>query len=179
MSYPGLHTNVKTYLWPTVCMAVLTYGMDSVTLTNADRLRLNSLQGSLIKNCLGLSKRSHHSDLLHALHLCSVSDVINDRTLSLFYRIFLVDSPLRKLSIFLVSKYLENGLTFKGTLVDRIIEMGHSPITAAFNCPRNNMDILYLENGVVDTLNSLLFTDAFIKPWSAEHLLTALLTKAF
>ena len=148
--------------------------MDSVTLTGADLQCLDSLQGSLIKNCLGLSKRSHHSNLLQALHLCSVGDVIKDRTLSLFYRIFLVDSPSRKMSIFLLSKYLENGVVFNGTMVDRIIQMEYSPITAAFNRPRNNMDLLYPRNGVVDTLNSLLFTDDYTKPWSAEHLLATL-----
>ena len=54
MAIPGVNTDVnKSYLWNTVCQPVLTYGLDCV---NSTFKKLETCQGNLLKQCLGLSK---------------------------------------------------------------------------------------------------------------------------
>ena len=67
MSYPGLSTSVKTYLWKTIGVPSVSYGLNSVSLSKSDQKRLDSFQGGILKQVLGFSKRSHHSSVLAAL----------------------------------------------------------------------------------------------------------------
>ena len=61
MSFPGLPTGIKSHLWKTVCCPTLLYGMETVSLSKIKFKNIESTQGSLIKQSLGLSKYSHHS----------------------------------------------------------------------------------------------------------------------
>ena len=67
--------------------------------------------------------------------------------------------------------------TVPGTLLDRVVSMGESPIYRALNTPR---DIKYVQcsNGHVDSVWQLLFNDNFIKPYFQEHIFVNLLTTA-
>ena len=67
MSYPGLESMTKAHLWKSICCSTLTYGCDSMCLKDVDIVRLEKCQGNLIKQCVGLGKRSHHSNLLKTL----------------------------------------------------------------------------------------------------------------
>ena len=53
-----------------------------------DQFRMESTQGRLIKQCLGLSKRSHNSAMLKALDIDKVQSIVNRNVLNLYYRIF-------------------------------------------------------------------------------------------
>ena len=66
MTYPGLHTNVKCYLWNSVGAPTLLYGMESIPLSDKDVKNLRTSQSNILKGVLGLSKRNHHSKLLLA-----------------------------------------------------------------------------------------------------------------
>ena len=59
LSYPGATTDVKRYMWNSICVPVLTYGMESITINKKDMQQLETLQGNLVKQCLGLSKICH------------------------------------------------------------------------------------------------------------------------
>ena len=51
--------------------------------------RMESIQGRLIKQCLGLSKRSHNSAVLKALNIDKAQNIVNRNVLNLYHRFFL------------------------------------------------------------------------------------------
>jgi hypothetical protein len=91
---------------------------------------------------------------------------------------FKTSTPLRDLCIYYLSKFIETGETVKGTIIDRIVKFDLCPIECAFSktipCRFDGQ-----QDGVVDSLKQLIYHDNCIKPWSNEHILTVLLTKAF
>ena len=181
MTYPGLHTNVKCYLWNSVGAPTLLYGMESIPLSDKDVKNLRTSQSNILKGVLGLSKRNHHSKLLLALGIPVIDDVIVKNTLSFYNRIFSVDSPLVQLQSNFLSDYLKTGCTVKNTLIDKIVTMGFSPLSvamdASFKCKLSckTQD----DAGIVDSLQYLLFHDNYIQPWSDEYSLVKMLTRAF
>ena len=74
----------------------------------------------------------------------------------------------------LLSRFICYGETVPGTLLDRVVYMGESHIKRAFNYPQSSAT----NDGLVDSIRHLLFTDNFTKPYSHEHLLVHLLTTA-
>ena len=132
---------------------------------------------------MGIGKRCHHSALLSALHIQNVSDVIRRDTLSLGKRVLAIDSPVRDLFIFLFSKAVITGESVHGTLVDRIVRYGLSPLDLfpffqhsfkfSKQRPAGQCD------GIVDPLKYVLSKYDYNKPYSDSHHLAKLLTKAF
>ena len=156
------------------------YGCESLALRDQDIKQLESAQGTLVKQAVGLLKRSHHSSLLKALCIPQVSDIINRNILSLYNRIFAVDSPARDLCCELLKQYVHNGSLIKGTILYNVKQSGHSPVLCAFIKPSVslmcNNDV---DDGVVESLRYLLCHENYIRPHSTEHLLASLLTRAF
>ena len=77
----------------------------------------------------------------------------------------------------LLSRFLCYGEAVPGTLLDRVVSMDESPSNRAFNyqhVPENTVT----NDGLVDSIRHLLFTDNFTKPYSHEHLLVHMLTTA-
>ena len=62
LSYPGLDSDVKAFLWKSIGSPLLTYGMESVALSNNDLKALKTCQGNTIKRINGLNKRSHQGN---------------------------------------------------------------------------------------------------------------------
>jgi hypothetical protein len=181
MSYPGLSSDAKSYLWKYVCVPSLIYGIDAMCI---DRLLLNkleSLQGCMIKQSLGLSKRSRHSAVLQALHVSPINGILKQRTLSLYQKIYNNNTVVNKLCNQFISHYMIAGQYVRNTLVGRIIDMGISPIQAASNNFSINSSLSEAVNtdGLVDSLRFVLISEHFIKPYSDDHILASLLTKAF
>ena len=58
LSYPGLNTETKTYLWNSSGLPVLAYGCCCVDVTRTDMQRLERCQGCLLKSCFGLHASS-------------------------------------------------------------------------------------------------------------------------
>ena len=96
MPYPGLPVDLKLHLWHT-----RTFGLETVYLSRAMYGKLESLQGTVVKAFLGLSRYSHHSKLLTALDILPIEKSIKSMSVSLMKRIFLVNSPVRSLCSFL------------------------------------------------------------------------------
>ena len=73
--------------------------------------------------------------------------------------------------------YLTNGTLYKGTLIQRLVTQGCSPVRTAFNYVKPK-HCRITGDGVVDSLKYLIFNENVIKPWSDELLLTRLLTRS-
>ena len=140
--------------------------------------RLESVQGRLIKQSIGLSKLSHNTALLKALNIEKIEDIVNRNVLSLYNRIFKVESPARRLMQHLLYRFRFYGKTVPGTLPDRVVSMGESSTKRAFNYQYLPKPSVTNNDGLVDSIRHLLFTDNFTKPYSHEHLLVHLLTTA-
>ena len=176
MGYPGCSPDVKSYIWKTMCQPVLNYGFESITVSKNQAKYLETIQGNLIKQSLGLSKKSRTSHLLQALNVSKIEDMIKQNTASLLKRIYVVDSPIRDLTSYFVSLFATKGELYPGTIVDRVLSYGLSPI----NCIFNKCSIpSHPENGIVDSIKALLMHENFIKPYTEQHVLCSLLTRAF
>jgi hypothetical protein len=58
MSYPGAASDVKSYMWKAICAPTLLYGAKAMFFSDGNIQKLNSLQGTLVKRCMGLGIRS-------------------------------------------------------------------------------------------------------------------------
>ena len=181
-AYPGLSSDVKTYLWKCSGLAALSYGLDTLDITKKSKQYLESVQASTLKRLLGLPIRSHSSQLMSALNVRKVSDIIGDGCISLWNRIFMVDSPARVLCARLLADYILYGSVIPGSLLGRLVSFGVSPLKSLFGFSQRVQVVdgaTPHENGVVDSLRYLVMHENFIKPYSDEHVLARLLTKAF
>jgi len=139
---------------------------------------MESLQGRLVKLCIGVPKRNHHTAKLNALEIQLLQTVIRQQTMYLFYKIFKVDSQTKDICITLLPQYVLHKKLCAWTIVERLVRMEISPLEAAFARPlkwRQHSS----HDGVVDTLKNLMMHEHFIKPWSGPHILTVMLTKSF
>ena len=178
MLYTGATPGVLAYLYKRICQPTLTYGLECMSSTAIQMRRLESVQGRLIKQSLGLSKLPHNTALLKALNIEKIEDIVNRNVLSLYNRIFKVESPARRLVQHLLSRFICYGKTVPGTLLDRVVSMGESPTKRPFNAQHVPKTSVTNNDGLADSIRHLLFTDNFTKPYSHEHLLVHQLTTA-
>ena len=136
--------------------------------------KLETLQGNLVKQSMGLSKRVHTTELMASLNINKIFDIVKRNTVSLLKRIFKVQSPLKRLTIHMLSQFI-----YKGTIVSNILSMGLSPVQCAFNDFKSHLPNSIHDNGHIDSIRAMVFHANFIKPYSEEHTLVYLLTKSF
>ena len=98
--------------------------MESIDLTQNNFSQMKTTQGNIIKRVMGVNKRSHHSNLLKALIVPSVDNVIKNNSLRLYTNIFKANTPARDLQSALLASYIIKGSTIKGTLLDRVVGAG-------------------------------------------------------
>ena len=125
--YPGTTPDVQAYLYECIYQPTLTYGLECMSSTAIQMRRLEFVQGTVIKQSIGLSKRSHNTSLLKALNIDKVEDIVIINVLSLYNRIFKVESPARRLVQHLLSRFIRYGVTVPGTLLGSVVSMGESP----------------------------------------------------
>ena len=183
LSYPGLNSDVKAFLWNSIGSPILTYGMESIQLSKSNIKELKTTQGNIIKRVMGINKRSHNSDLLKALSIPSIEDLIQINCLRLYKNVFKTDTPAKDLQSVLLANYILNGRLVKGTLLYRVVESGQKPISIIFDKKNISTSFKYdhssQDNGIIDSLRYLLNHEDYNKPWSEEHILATLLTKAY
>ena len=75
MVYPEASSDVKCYLWNSICAPVLLYGLDCLNLNKSNVDKLETTQGNLIKQSMGLSKRVHSTELLASLGISKVYEL--------------------------------------------------------------------------------------------------------
>ena len=178
LSYPGTDSEVKSYLWRSMCQPILLYGFDCVTPTATNLKSLESTQGMLLKKCLGLDKRCFTTPLLEALRIPKIIDCIKFSNASLINRIMKVDSPTNKLNAYLLSLYITQNQLIPNTLVQRLVMHGLSPTSCMFSHVKSKHSNATI-SGTVDSLRYLLSHCNFIKPYSEEHILSYLLLRSF
>ena len=176
--YPGLNCEVKTHLWNTINCPVLTYGLETIHISKTELEELQSTQGTIVKRGLGLSKRSHYHRVLQACSITPIEQVIANNTVRLYHNIFQCDTPAKVFQSLLLASYILTGKAESGTLIDRVIKAGYSPLNVILSKPKFKQNTAN-EDGLVDSLRQLLHHENYQKPWSLEHLLSNLLTKAF
>ena len=141
--------------------------------------KLETLQGNLVKQSMGLSKRVHTTELMASLNINKIYDIVKRNTVSLLKRIFKVQSPLKRLTIHMLSQFISKGTIVPGTIVSNILSMGLSPVQCAFNDFKFHLPNRIHDNGHIDSIRAMVFHENFIKPYSEEHTLVYLLTKSF
>ena len=100
------------------------------------------------------------------------------RILSLYKRVFNVESPTKRLNIYFLARYMAGDGCIHGTLISRVCNLGISPLEALLKNAKNvNVDVG--DAGLVDSLRFLIHSDNYDKPWSTDHTLVRLLTNAF
>jgi hypothetical protein len=177
--YPRTSSDVKCYLWKSICAPVLMYGLDCLNVNKSNVDKLETTQGNLIKQSMGLSKRVHSTELLASLGISKVCELLQKNTVSLFSRIVKVDTPLRDRTSHFMSLYIDNHVIIPGTIVSTIVSMGLSVIKCAFMGDKPLPRSLSNDNGHTDSIRAMIFHENFIKPYSDEHTLVYLLTKSF
>ena len=81
---------------------------------------LECAQSNIVKNIMGFNKRSHHSNLLHAVRIDKVETSVIRGILSLWYRIYQVDNPARVLSDAMLCDYINSRHLIPGTFIHSI-----------------------------------------------------------
>ena len=56
-------TDVQSYSYKRICQPVLTYGLECINMSQCQIGKVNSVQGKLMNQGLGLSKRSHNTEI--------------------------------------------------------------------------------------------------------------------
>ena len=152
--------------------------MDSIPINKSELAKLEAFQGQCIKSAIGVGKRSHHSNLLSALDIPTLANVIAHYNLSLLYRICQTDTPARDIVLYMLQDYVITGRIIPGTLIARIIDLGISPVRAAFN--KIIIDPQLPENGITDSIYALLSSENFLRSrGSLEREFLQLLTRSF
>ena len=82
--------------------------------------RMEYIQGRLIKQYLGLSKRLHNTAMLKALNIDKVPNIVSRNVLNVYHRICRIESPACSLMQFLLARYITYGTTVPGTVIDRV-----------------------------------------------------------
>jgi len=177
ISYPGLSSQAKSHMWKTACLPSLIYGLDTLATNKKDMQIVSSTQGSLIKRSMGLSRTHHHSHLLQALNIRDTADAIKSQSINSFYNIMNSDTPAKELQLSLLVKYVVSGKTVTGSIIDSLVKYGVSPIKAALYKPTTKCR--QPQDGVIDSLRQIVYSENYVKRWSYELLLTSLLTKSF
>ena len=89
-------------------------------------------RGQCIKKCMGLSKRSRHSNLLKAmlkaLSITNIAVTCKNNSISLLKRIMSINTPTNDLCHYLIERYITHKTLYPKTLVGRVIQMGISPL---------------------------------------------------
>ena len=70
------NSGVKAFLCNTIGCPILAYGMEFINLSESNIKQQRTMQGNTRKIVIGISKHSHHSNMLKALGIPTVDDVI-------------------------------------------------------------------------------------------------------
>ena len=138
---------------------------------------LESCQGALVKQSLGLHRSCHHSQLLNALNISKVTRTASKHVLTLYNQIFRTLSPVRDINCYFLSDFILKNNFIHGTLLFRVIKLGVSPSKAAFDKTARNDDPVV--DGFIDSIRQMALSENYVKPWSAERNILKLLLRSY
>ena len=146
------------------------YAIGTCNISSVDLKRLESFQGTIVKNSVYLGKRCHRSALLGAWDIPKIKYHISKQRTGLLKHVWNVIIPYTKLVIELLPLYIAKGIIVEGTLVGQLVESGISPLETIFNS-----DVIYegpshnINAGLVDSIRYV--TNAAFSPGDADHTL--------
>ncbi len=146
-----------------ICQSILTYGCESVSLTNQNIKDIDTLQGNLVKTIVGIGKTYRTTPILDALKLKKISNIIYNQSLNLMRNIFSFNSAARNLNLYFIS----NDINICGTLYNRVKNISNSYDINFYDCIFNDVNYKNKfhvfpregENGLVDSLRPLLYAN--------------------
>ena len=138
---------------------------------------MSVLQGNIIKQVLGLNRRSRSSPLFKALGIPNISDAIQNRQTDLLRRIFKIETSCSKFYRSLLSQFILTGNVCRKTLLGRVIASGISPIDVIFGEIKGKRGPV-AQDGLVDSLRTLLLSTSY-NSGGAELALARLLLRSF
>ena len=97
--------------------------------------------------------------------------------LNLYHRIFKIESPACSIMQSLLARYITYGTTVPGTLIERVVSIGESPLKCVFR--KSGHKISILKDGIdghADSLRLLLNIRNYLNDNSEEHFMVRLLT---
>ena len=106
----ALSPSVKAYLWRSIGTPSLMYAMGTCNISSVDLKRLESFQGTIIKNSVHFGKRCHHSALLEALDIPKIKYHISKQRAGPLKSVWNVITPYTKLVIELLTLYIAKGI---------------------------------------------------------------------
>ena len=163
-----LSPSVKAYLWRSIGTSSRMYAIGTCNISSVDLKRLESFQGTIIKNSVYLGKRCHHSALLEALDIPKIKYHISKQRTGPLKGVWNVITPYTKLVIEILTLYIAKGIIVKGTLVGQLVECGISPLETIFNS-----DVIYegpshnMNPGLLDSIPYVI--NAAFSPGDATH----------
>ena len=169
MSFPGFNVDIKKYIWDSVCVSTLKYGLETMYLSNTQIKKLEYLQGTLLKSSHGLSVDSHHLKLIRALNVAPVGEVIKKAVCGLWNRIFMVDSR------HFMARYIVSGNICPKTLFSRILNVDVSPLLCSINANVHKSPKIFLTCGIEESLANILTDPTTHSRVSVSHELLRLL----
>ena len=98
--------------------------MESIDLSECDIKHPKTKQGDSLKRVMGVSIHFLHSDILKAIGISNVVDVIRNNTMIIYRNLFKANTPTRDLESTLIAYFILKGSTIKGTLLERIVGAG-------------------------------------------------------
>ena len=104
LCYSGLNTDTSIHVFKTVCSSTLSYACEALSLSKAEKVELDKLQGNLVKCIVGLGPKYQTTPLLDAVRLKKMSHIINANSLSLLNNILRTDSAAKKFNILMLRK---------------------------------------------------------------------------
>ena len=170
LCYPGLSTKIKSHMWNSYGEPSLIYGTDCLTLSQKELSNLQTTQSNLLKMIMGLSKRARSSNLIKAMGLKNIDELILINKCKLLHRIFLTPSVTRDF----YTEVLNSNVKAR-TLVSDVMSYQIDPIQTLIKVPK----LASVDNGVVDSLKYMLFNDNYNIPGSIEKCIVNILVASF
>jgi len=158
-------------MWKAFGESSLMYGLDCLTLSQKEVSTLQTTQASLLKMIMGLSKKARSTNLIKAMGLYTVDDHLLLNKCKLLHRIFTTPSITR--DFYTEVLLLPN--VHGRTLVSDIQSYDVNPVQTLIKVPK----LVYLENGVIDSLRFLVFNDNYNKQGSVEKCIVNILLASF
>ena len=107
--------------------------------------------------------------LLAAHCILPIKESLKSMSVGLMKRIFLVNSPVRSLCSFLMSKHLITGKYSKCTLFGRLLDMSLSSLLSGLSKFKYTQKYS-ARDGVVDSLQDVLYKDEFLNGNSSTYI---------
>ena len=76
-----------------MCVPVLMYSINGISISKTSVKRLDITQGNIVKQSMELSKRSHITELFAALGINISQEILNHNLISLYHRMCNVITP--------------------------------------------------------------------------------------